>query len=401
MAHYLVRSLSDRQTLETKEYFADSPEETFRLAHQDGLRIVQIVPKHSLLDGFLGGIRKRRSRRFDLVLFGHELLALLQAGLSLIEALEALVERERDQGDHALLQEIVQSLYEGLPLSKALERMPQVFPELFVATISASEHTGDLVEALERYLRYQEQISLVRNKLVSAAIYPAMLLIVGTAVGMFLLIYLVPRFSRVYESVNAELPLASRLLLQWGVFVAQHSLLVTLGLAALLLTIVYVVTNKTWQQRIVSVLARNRVFGPQLQLMQLSRFYRSLGLLVRGGIPVVKGVRMTAALLPAHQQSRVLQAIKAVSEGQPLSDSLQQAGLTTVVALHLLRAGEHHGQLAEVMERIALFHDKEVSRWIDGFLRLFEPLLILMVGGIIGGIVILLYLPIFELAGSL
>jgi len=135
--------------------------------------------------------------------------------------------------------------------------------------------------------------------------------------------------------------------------------------------------------------------------MQLSRFYRSLGLLLRGGIPALKAMNMTQALLSVSMQEAMARASLSVSRGQSLSISLQEVGLTTPVALRLLRAGERNGQLADMLEQIASFHDKEVEQWVDRFAKLFEPILMLFIGGVIGGIVVLLYLPIFELAGSL
>ena len=135
--------------------------------------------------------------------------------------------------------------------------------------------------------------------------------------------------------------------------------------------------------------------------MQLSRFYRSLGLLLGGGIPVIKAMHMAQGLLPLRLQPAALSATLEVTQGRSLSDSLHTVALTTPVALRLLRAGERNGQMAEMLEQAAAFHDKEIAHWIDRFARLFEPVLMLVIGLAIGGIVILLYLPIFELAGSL
>ena len=136
-------------------------------------------------------------------------------------------------------------------------------------------------------------------------------------------------------------------------------------------------------------------------LKKLSRFYRSLGLLLSGGIPIIKALQMTQGLLSESLNAQVSLVIIDVQLGKSLTSSLSSANLTTPVAVRLLGAGEKNGQLAEMLEQISIFHDKEVSAWVDKFTRLFEPLLMLVIGLIIGGIVVLLYLPIFELAGSL
>ncbi|MDI1300974.1 MAG: type II secretion system F family protein [bacterium] len=396
MASFQVRGLTPQGQLQERLLSAGSQEEAGRIARQAGLEVLDI--KAAGINAPLG----RSRHRFDLALFCHELIALLRAGLSLIETLETLAERQQEaQQNDVVLTELVRRMQEGRSFSHSLEAFPALFPELFVASIAASEQTGEMVDALERYLRYHDQVSVIRQKIISASLYPAMLLLVGAGVGLFLLCFLVPRFSHVYEGMDTKLPLASRLLMQWGLFAGEHAWLVTGGLVLMVVLLVSAVRHPGVQRRFMSALQRNRWIGAQLRLMQLSRFYRSLGLLLRGGIPAIKALRMTQPLLSGAMQMSLGQAIQDITQGKSLSDSLQRFQLTTPVALRLLHAGERNGQLADMLEQIAAFHDKEVGHWIDRFTRLFEPLLMLFIGGIIGGIVILLYLPIFELAGSL
>lgn len=396
MANFQVRGLTARGEIEERRLSASSADEASRLASQSGLDVLEVSSSGMQFALF-------RSRdRFDLALFAQELIALLKAGLSLIEALETLAERQQEVGqDHAMLAELVRRMQEGQSFSLTLQAFPQFFPELFVASIVASEQTGEMVDALLRYVRYHEQVGAIRQKIVSASLYPAMLMLVGAGVGLFLLCFLVPRFSHVYEGLDTELPLGSRLLMQWGLFAGEHALLVSLGALTIVAALVLAFRLTNIQLHLMGWLQRNRWIGAQLRLMQLSRFYRSLGLLLRGGIPAVKALCMTQALLPPTMQVALAQAIQEVSHGRRLSDSLRQSSLTTPVALRLLRAGERNGQLAEMLEQVAAFHDKEVGHWIDRFTRLFEPILMLFIGVVIGGIVILLYLPIFELAGNL
>lgn len=395
MASFQVRGVTARGELQERLVVAASAEEAGRLARQSGLEVLEVRGTFALAAPAGGS-------RFDLALFAHELIALLRAGLSLIEALEALAERQQEAGQAGgVLDELVRRMREGQAFSQALQEFPPHFPDLFVASIAASEQTGDMVDALQRYVRYHEQVGALRQKLVSASLYPALLMLVGSAVGLFLLCFLVPRFSHVYEGLDAELPLASRWLIQWGEFAGAHTTLVTLGFLAIVVGGVLALRQPELQQHLLGALQHNRWIGAQLRLLQLSRFYRSLGLLLRGGIPLLKALRMTQALLPPPLQRALEGAIAEVSQGRRLSDSLQSVELTTPVALRLLRAGERNGQVAEMLEQVAAFHDKEVGHWIDRFTRLFEPLLMLFIGVVIGGIVILLYLPIFELAGNL
>lgn len=396
MASYQVRGLTPLGRMEAREFQAGSGDEAARLARQAGLNVLDVRAS------VFAWPRPRARTAFGLALFAQELIALLRAGLSLIEALETLQERQQDaQRDGAVLSELIARMREGKSFSQGLQDFPEYFPELFVASIAASEQTGEMVDAMERYLRYHEQVTFIRQKLVSASLYPALLLMVGLAVALFLLCFLVPRFSHVYEGLDNGLPLASRWLLQWGMLVSEHALLVVIAMSGLVAGAVALFRQPALQQKLMSGLQRSRWIGMQIRLMQLSRFYRSLGLLLRGGIPALKAMRMTQQLLPPQMQMALGAAIQSVSQGRPLSLSLQEAHLTTPVAFRLLRAGERNGQVADMLEQVASFHDKEVAQWIDRFAKLFEPLLMLLIGVVIGGIVVLLYLPIFELAGSL
>ncbi|MDF2444868.1 MAG: hypothetical protein K0S46_104 [Moraxellaceae bacterium] len=396
MASFQVRGLTVRGQLEERQFRAASREEAGRLAKQSGLEVLEIRIRG------IGFSLARPESRFELVLFAQELIALLRAGLSLIETLTALAERQQESGqDHAVLAELVRRMREGQSFSQALQAFTHFFPDLFIASIAASEQTGEMIDALERYVRYHEQVGAIRQKVFSASLYPAMLMLVGTGVGLFLLCFLVPRFSQVYDGLDAELPLASRLLMQWGGFAGEHGLMVSLGLLMGTVLMIAMLRHPSVYQRLLENLQRNRWIGAKLRLMQLSRFYRSLGLLLRGGIPALRALRMTQPLLPPPLRLSLEQAIQDIGHGRSLSESLQRVQLTTPVALRLLRAGERNGQVADMLEQVAAFHDKEVALWIDRFSRLFEPLLMLIIGIAIGGIVILLYLPIFELAGSL
>jgi general secretion pathway protein F len=169
---------------------------------------------------------KKSGNGFPLVLFSQELLALIDAGLSLVEALETLAEKERHSEAKKVFDAIVARLYEGQPLSTALQDFPAVFPPLFVATIRTSEKTGGLSEALGRFVTYQSQLDFVRKKIISASIYPVLLMLVGGLVIVFLMTYVVPKFAVIYEGGSANLPVLSQLLLQWGTLLKTHGLMV-------------------------------------------------------------------------------------------------------------------------------------------------------------------------------
>jgi len=215
------------------------------------------------------------------------------------------------------------------------------------------------------------------------------------------MLFVVPRFSRVYEERAADLPLFSKMLLGWGQLVEGHALLVIGVLVALAIACAYVLRSAPVRARFANALWRIPALGERMKLYQLARFYRTIGMLLRGGMPLVSALDMGAELLHPALRDRLNAARRAISEGRQVSVSMDSNGLTTPVAMRMLAVGEKSGNMGEMMDRIAVFHDEEISRWVDWFTRLFEPVLMAAIGLVIGAIVILMYMPIFELAGSL
>jgi general secretion pathway protein F len=336
---------------------------------------------------------------FPLVLFAHELHALLQAGLPLLEALDSLAEKSPERASE-VLHELVRRLREGQSFSDALAERPDAFPAFFVATVRASERTGALAAALERFAAYRTQLDAVRKKVVAASIYPALLVGSGMLVLCFLLVYVVPRFARIFEESGVALPASSQALVAWGALVQAHGGLMALAAGAALGAAAWALSLPAARARLLEALWRIGPLGERLRVFELGRFYRTLGMLVRGGLPMVPALDLAAHVLPQALRGRLGAAREAISGGAAPSAALQEAGLATPIALRMLAVGERGGNLGEMLERVAAFLDEETGRWIEWFTRLFEPLLMALIGLLIGAIVIAMYVPIFELAGA-
>lgn len=346
----------------------------------------------------LGGGRRQE---FPLLLFSQELLALLRSGISVLEAIEALGEKESRPGPRAVLDGLRAALREGKPLSAALEESSHAFPALFIAAIRASERTSGLEDALSRYGAYAAQLEQLRGRIASAALYPVLLLVVGGLVILFLMGYVVPRFSHIYEDFGGNLPWVSRLLMEWGGFVERAWPLL---LAAILAAIAFLASEQgraILRRRVEALIWRVPALGERLRVFQVARMYRTLGMLLHGGIPAPQAMKMVSGLLSPRLAAALERARTRVSEGIPLSAAFDQEGLTTPVALRLLRVGERAGNMGDMVERAAAFHDDEMTRWADRATRLVGPALMLFMGLVIGVIVVFMYLPIFQLAESI
>lgn len=392
---YLVTAVKGSNDLLTLEI--DAADEASIGTHADlrGCTILEIKPLQFGLPRF------KRTNKFPVLLFSRELLALLKAGLSLTEVIDLLVEKEQNAANRELLDSLRTSLYQGKSLSNSLGAFPDIFSEFYVATISASERTGSLTEALDRYVRFQQQADVIKKRVVSASVYPALLLVVGVLVSLFLMFYVVPRFSRVYEDIRGDLPFFSQLLLEWGRFASAHVTVLIGGIAVVAVLAGYALSQRNVRAWLMQAIQRVPAIGGRVRLYQLSRLYRTLGMLLRGGIPVITAIDMAKGLLAVELQNKLSSAGRDISEGVTTSQAMDKHGLSTTVSSRMLRVGERSGQMGEMMERTAEMMDEELATWIDWFTKLFEPLLMACIGIVIGLIVVLMYMPIFELASSI
>lgn len=392
---YRVKALAAGGALTVLQVEAADRAQAGRIAGERGLSVLSVRPEIAPGQWFAA-----RARAFPLPLFAQQFVALLAAGLGTVEALEAMAS-EASRGSGATLRELLGHVRAGRSLSWAMEQMPQAFPPLFVATVRASERTGDLREALLRYIAYQDQIEQLRRKVVDASVYPALLLAAGALVAGFLLLYVVPRFASIYDDIGGQLPWLSRLMMDWGRLLSDHVLMVVASVGAAMLVLGYGATRPALRRRLWQRLWSVPKCGEWLRVYQLARLYRTLGMLLRSGTPLVTALDLAEGLLAPALRGALAEARRSISEGQPVSASLAARGLTTPIAVSMLGVGERSGELGAMMDRVASLYDEQLARWVELGTRLIEPLLMAAIGTVIGLIVILLYMPVFELAGSL
>ena len=339
----------------------------------------------------------RRGTTFDLRLFSQELAVLLQAGIPLLEALQTLREKDGASPAGSPLDAVMDGLQEGQAISAALGCAPQAFDALFIALVAASERNGQLATTLRDHAAYLAWSGALASRLRAALVYPLMLLTAGGAVVMFLLLYVLPRFAGVFDSLGRDLPLASRWLIDLGVLAAAHPVAALTLAAALPLALVMGARLPAARQAGLALLWRSPALGPHLRLVALARLYRALSLTLSAGVPVAAALPLVTPVLPAHLRPALQQVLHGVRSGQRLSLCLQAEGLATPVAWRMLRVGEQSGEVSGMLARAAAFHDDQIARLSDLVTRLVNPVLMLVMGVVIGGIVVLMYLPIFTL----
>jgi len=391
-----VRVLSRSNAIQLLSVEAQSEADALRQIRDQGLQALGI--RSSRVAQAATGWRRKR---FSLLLFSQELHALLLAGLTLMEALEGLIEKEAAPEARSVLQRLIALISEGQRFSAALTAMPEAFPPLYVGLMQAAETTGALPAALARYVEYQQRVDVVRSKIVSASIYPAILMVVGGLVTIFLGGYVIPRFASIYKDSGRELPLMSAWLLGTGQFVAEHALPTAIAMAIALAATVVAAARLHKSGALSRGVLRLPAVGPRVQLYEMSRLYLTLGMLLESGIPAVSGLRMSEGVISRHVLERLQRARHAIEAGAPFADTFHDNGLTTSISFRMLRVGERSGKLGAMLIQASNFYDNDISRFIDRFTRAFEPIMMLLIGVVVGVIVVLLYLPIFDLATSL
>lgn len=396
---YNIRALSAEHAVLHLVIEAADEADARRQAREQRLFVTSIAHQGFSAGSFLS-LGRRQKPALSLVLFSQELLALIKAGLGIVEALEALVEKESNPRLRLILTRLLEGLRDGKRLSVALSEQSGIFPPLYLGVIRAAEGTSDLPRSLQRYIDYQQRIDAVRGKIVSAAIYPAILISVGSAVSFFLMAYVVPKFAEVYKGAGRELPWMSALLLGWGEFVSQYAnlLLVAAGLAATGGMVLW----RRFQARggWTFLLGRLPGVGERVRVYELSRLYLTLGMLLEGGIALIPAMDTIGQVVSPAASERLLKAKAMIQSGVPLSEAFFTQQLTTSISLRMLAVGERSGDMGAMLTQSAEFYDGEITRWIDRFMRSFEPMLMAAIGLVVGVIVVLLYMPIFDLAGS-
>ncbi|MFO0145598.1 MAG: type II secretion system F family protein [Betaproteobacteria bacterium] len=393
---YLIRTFDpiSGATLRT-EVESESEDRLRDATASTGLVLLELRPQRTWR--LSGLVDRRKATR----VFCIEVAALLRAGLSLSEAIGSLSVRG-DGPEAALHKQIHQSLLNGQRLSDALAQCSDDFPAILVAAVRAGERTRRIAEALEDFVAYDESVEVLRRRAVSAAVYPALVVGFGLGVALFLLAYVVPRFARIYESTTASASLPTQILLAVGTAIDSHRLLFLACLATLVVGLVYGLADARIRRGAAIRLAGWRPVAGIARRYQVARMTQALAMLLRGGFPLPDALRLSGALaLQPGLSAAVRRVTQDVVEGRLISGAWSAHGVGGEFDRRLLQAGERTGELGTVFDALSKAYSREVETAMERASSLIEPLLLMFVAVLIGTLVLLMYMPIFDLAGSL
>lgn len=336
----------------------------------------------------------------EVSLFCRELRALTGAGLSVVEALEALSAQGVDTAS-SVYEQLLSRLRMGRSLSSAMADVGG-FPGLLVASVQSSERTSNLADALESFLRYDEIVGALRRRIISSALYPAIVVILGVLIAVFLLWVVIPRFASLYGQMGQGAGTATAMLLGLSQTLHRAPWLVPACLVALALLIALAVAGGQWRRVIRGVLNLVPSSIQPLRQFELARTFEALALLVKGGFSFHEALELSKQLAdsPASRE-RIAAAQRAVEQGTSVSRACAQAGLTDPITERLLRASERGGDFAAVLRAIGQRHASAFETFVERATRVIEPVLLLGVALLVGSMVVLLYMPIFDIASSI
>jgi type IV pilus assembly protein PilC len=338
----------------------------------------------------------------DFFSFNHEFLALLGAGIPVVMALDGILESNEEKYFSRVLRQIRNDISDGESVSNAFEKHVPYFSPLYIATLRSGEAAGNIPDAIEKYLEYLERSHAIREKIKSAAIYPAILTVCSLAVVTFLLLFVVPAISGTFVVSGAEMPVFTQWLLQISDFVRSWFQVILICLILFFLGVSFSLkTNRgrlifdTWRLKLPFVGKLSVIYATAL-------FSSSLSTILTGGSPLNKALHIANGLIQNRRiHAGIEQAIRRVEDGESFAQSLQAVQVFPDMALRMIRAGEGGGRLEKVLSDLSRFYEKEVANTLAMITSTIEPALMVVMGFVIGFIMLAIYMPIFQMAGTI
>lgn len=334
----------------------------------------------------------------QLTLLTHQMATLLEAGVPIDEMLTAVAEQSEKDHIKRVLLGVRARVLEGFSLAKSLDAFPKSFPKLYRTTVASGEKSGKLSLILHKLADYIDRQQKMKSKILQAMLYPSLMTVVSILIVIFLLIYVVPKIVNTFTQVEMKLPLSTQILISISNFFVHYGLYTLLGLVILIVALVRGLKNERFRYTWDRLILRIPLLGKTLRTINEARFGRTFGILTAASVPVLEAMHAACLLItPLPMQQAVSMAIEQVREGVGISQSLKQTGYFAPMFIYLVSSGENSGSLEKMLDHATTTQEENVNVFLDGLLTLFEPMLILIMGGVVLFIVMAIMLPIFEL----
>lgn len=395
MTEFLIRLADERGRVQEQTHAAATAEELRARFTQAGYLVYSVKARSTF-----AGSGKKKIKLDIFLVFNQQFLTLVRAGLPILGSMELLAKRQKDVAFRAQLEDVATRLRTGQSLSEAFEAQGNV-PLVYTTTLLAGERSGNLEEVLQRYLDFQRVSLTFRKKLRASLIYPIFMIVMITALCVFLITFVVPRFAELYDQLGTKLPALTQDLLSLGQL-AQHD---GWWIAILLVGVVVLLTRWTNTEAGAVMIDRIRIGTPGLGSVwlkyQVGLFSRTLSTLLTGGLPLVPSLETAARSIDSRQIARaVATSVVSVREGKRLSQSLESTNIFPELSIEMVEVGESTGALPQMLNSVAEFFEEDVQTSLAAIMSLIEPALLVVTGLVVVVILLALYLPIFSLYGA-
>ena len=369
------------------------------ILQKKGYSDIKVKPKPK--DLFEGTFLEPSVTSRDMVIFSRQFSTMINSGVPILQALQVMCDQTENKKLKRKLMQIRDDVQGGSSLYEALTKHPDVFDSLYTNMVNAGETGGVLDQVLDNLAEYIEKASNLKSKVKGAMIYPAVVSTIAIAVVAVILIFVIPTFEKMFADFGGALPAPTALVIGLSNFVTSNIGWIFLGIVALVIAFRFFYKWERGQIIVDRWLLFLPVFGPLLRKVAVARFSRTFSTMVASGVPILYALDIVAKTAGNKVvELGVLEAKKSIAEGQTISEPLEETGVFPPMVIHMLSIGESTGALDTMLSKVADFYDSEVDIAVDSLTSLIEPIMIVFLGVVVGGMVISMYLPIFKIAGQ-
>ncbi|MBI5116599.1 type II secretion system F family protein [Candidatus Poribacteria bacterium] len=385
---------------------ADNKQDMLQKLRDKGLIPTSVSDTHSAraqdTKKALAGKGLRRGKKIkseEMILFTRSLATMVNAGLPLLQGIDIMIEQTESANFKRVLTQIGQDIEAGLTFSDALKKHPKVFTDLYASMVRAGEASGNLDGILIQLAEYLEATEKLKREIKSAMTYPIIALVIVVAIAVGLLVFIVPKFQEIFEGLGGQLPAPTLMLIKLSNILRSYILIVIGILVAIFVGVRYYVSTPLGKMQFDTVKLRLPVFGPLFRKVAVARFARTLSTLTRSGVPVLAALEIVERTIGNEVIARAVNGSQSsIKAGATISEPLSRSGAFPLMVTRMIDVGERTGALDELLGKIAEFYDQQVEATISSLTSLIEPMLILFLGIVVGGMVLALFLPIFKLS---
>jgi len=401
MAEYLIKVANEQGHMQQQIERGYSEAEIRDRFVQQGYLVYWVKPRGIFSAGNLSLSRKGGVKQSKFLVFNQQFLTLIKAGLPILQSLDLLIKRQSDKNLRALLENVREKVKSGSVLSDAFEAQ-RVFPKIYTTTLLAGERSGNMEEVLSRYIAFQRMALTFKKKLLVSLVYPTLLVSVVLCMMIFLVTYVVPQFAKLFTELNAQLPAITVAMLAIGTHVQAYAPYILVLLVILGFALVRWKATDRGAATVDQFILRLPLLGGIWLKYQVANFSRTLSTLLTGGLPLVPALETAGESMSSRSiLNGIADATVQVREGQTLAKSLEEQKLFPELSVEMIEVGESTGALPAMLNSVAEFYEEDVQTALGAAMALIEPVILIFMAVVVGGILISLYLPIFTLGSNI